>query len=159
MSTSQKLPDNHPIILAWNEFTKTEAYINAKRWAIYPEHVDGSLWTAFIAGIDSPIREVVEQPTPSEKDKNTAAFIHDYVLQRLGNKTVDMGVIERLIHDRRMDSEDSKRLDWLEKKPLILCSESPGWTTGDAGNFQNYGTKIDTIRGAIDLAIKLYKEP
>lgn len=50
MSTSAPLPSDHPLMLAWNAHKATEEYANARTWAKYEEHVDGSMWAAFMAG-------------------------------------------------------------------------------------------------------------
>jgi len=51
MGTPQMaLPSDDPRIIAWEAYKKTEDFENAKKWAAYKEHVDGSLWTLFIAG-------------------------------------------------------------------------------------------------------------
>lgn len=50
MSVSAPLPKGHPALLAWEEHKRTEEYENSKRWALTPEHVEGSLWALFYAG-------------------------------------------------------------------------------------------------------------
>jgi hypothetical protein len=50
MSDSRKLPDDDPRIVAWNEYRATQDYANTRNWALHKEHVDGSLWAAFLAG-------------------------------------------------------------------------------------------------------------
>jgi len=47
---SMKLPDDDPRIIAWGKFQKTEEFDNAKTWCGHLDHVDGCLWSAFIAG-------------------------------------------------------------------------------------------------------------
>lgn len=44
------LPKNDPLILSWEDYKKTAEFENTKHWASKPEHVDGSLWAAFMAG-------------------------------------------------------------------------------------------------------------
>jgi hypothetical protein len=50
MSAMAALPDNHPIMQAWRTYSASEEYANTKKWCTRPEHVDGSLWAAFLAG-------------------------------------------------------------------------------------------------------------
>lgn len=51
MSTAMTpVPEDHPLMLAWKEFKLTDEYHNSKKWASHPEHVEGSLWTAFMMG-------------------------------------------------------------------------------------------------------------
>ena len=45
-----KLPDDSPILIAFNQYKATQSYENTKKWALYPEHVEGSLWAAFMEG-------------------------------------------------------------------------------------------------------------
>jgi hypothetical protein len=42
-----------PLKRAWDQYQKTDDYANTRKWAIVPEHVDGSLWAAFMAGFQS----------------------------------------------------------------------------------------------------------
>ena len=44
-------PDD-PRLIAWEKYKETGEYQNVRKWAAYPEHVEGSLWTAFIMGYE-----------------------------------------------------------------------------------------------------------
>lgn len=44
------LPEHDPMLIAFKAYEKTACYANTKRWAIHPEHVEGSLWAAFCEG-------------------------------------------------------------------------------------------------------------
>ena len=48
-------PVNHnsPLWKAWLAYHKTEAYTNTRYWAQRQDHVDGSLWAAFVAGFEA----------------------------------------------------------------------------------------------------------
>lgn len=50
MSASQPVPANSPVMVAWDAYKETDQFANAKRWALTPEHTDGSLWAAFYEG-------------------------------------------------------------------------------------------------------------
>lgn len=50
MSTMIPLPNDHPLRVAFAEYQQTDEYKNTKRWALNPEHVDGSLWAVFETG-------------------------------------------------------------------------------------------------------------
>lgn len=50
MSTQAELPKGHPMRDAWEAYRATEKYANSRHWALDQNHVDGSLWAAFIAG-------------------------------------------------------------------------------------------------------------
>lgn len=49
MSVEQRLPDDHPMMVAWEAHKATETYANDVRWAVVPEHTEGALWSAFVA--------------------------------------------------------------------------------------------------------------
>lgn len=50
MPTSQALSNDDPRMIAWNKYKETEEYSNTKGWAGYAQHVEGSLWAAFLVG-------------------------------------------------------------------------------------------------------------
>ena len=42
-----------PVMIAWNAYKASDRYSIVKKWATYPEHVDGQLWAAFYAGFSA----------------------------------------------------------------------------------------------------------
>ena len=50
MSVMKALPENDPIMISWNKYKATDQFANTKKWAVYPEHVEGSLWAAYLQG-------------------------------------------------------------------------------------------------------------
>ena len=50
MPTEAAVPANAPVMIAWEAYRLTEEYANAKRWAVQPEHTEGSLWRLFYDG-------------------------------------------------------------------------------------------------------------
>lgn len=46
----QRIPDDHPLMVAWNEFKASDDYEKTKQWATAPAHTEGSLWAVFMAG-------------------------------------------------------------------------------------------------------------
>jgi len=50
MPTETPVPNDHPLMVAWNAYKQTEDYANTLRWAVYPKHTEGSLWVAFARG-------------------------------------------------------------------------------------------------------------
>lgn len=46
----QPLPDDDPVMVAWNLYKTTEDYANTLKWAAYKEHRVGSLWACFLEG-------------------------------------------------------------------------------------------------------------
>lgn len=47
-----------PIMIAWEEYKRSEAYDNTRKWALDKNHVDGSLWAAFLVGVSVGRRTV-----------------------------------------------------------------------------------------------------
>lgn len=45
-----QVPDDAPVMKAWNTYTATDNYANTRMWAAHDAHVDGSLWAAFLQG-------------------------------------------------------------------------------------------------------------
>lgn len=50
MPTETQLPPDHPLIKAWDEYTRSESFTNTKKWVTNPQHAGGSLWAAFASG-------------------------------------------------------------------------------------------------------------
>lgn len=48
--SASPLPSDHPLFLAWEEYRKTEDYVQTRAWAERREHLTGSLWAVFVAG-------------------------------------------------------------------------------------------------------------
>lgn len=44
------VPQNDPVLRAWDIYKQSADYANTRKWAKHDEHVDGSLWAAFYAG-------------------------------------------------------------------------------------------------------------
>ncbi len=69
MPVMQQLPEDHPLMIAWEEHKKSDAFTNSDRWArfvgfhdiedgrtvIDHPHLDGSLWAMFSAGWDAAL--------------------------------------------------------------------------------------------------------
>lgn len=43
-------PSDDPRMIAWTAYKATEEFSSTRKWAGYPQHVEGSLWAAFIEG-------------------------------------------------------------------------------------------------------------
>lgn len=50
MSEMTAVPADDPLMVAWKAYEATADYRNTRTWALKPEHVDGSLWAAFMHG-------------------------------------------------------------------------------------------------------------
>lgn len=66
------LSKNDPRRIAYDAWTRTHEFANTKRWAIHPDHVDGSLWWAFIVGFSAATERAAalhESVNPSSDDE------------------------------------------------------------------------------------------
>ena len=50
MPTETPVPADHPMMKAWKAYETTDDFANSKKWAAVPEHLNGSLWAAFMQG-------------------------------------------------------------------------------------------------------------
>ena len=72
----QQVPDDHPLMVAYREYCDTEDYRNTHNWARYPEHIDGSLWAAFMAGFNAAtkraadLHEMINPASDDERHNN-----------------------------------------------------------------------------------------
>ena len=44
------VPATDPLMIAWEAYKQSPAYANSRKWAQQEEHVDGSMWAAFMTG-------------------------------------------------------------------------------------------------------------
>ena len=61
MSTQSPLPQNDPVLIAFQKLKKTPEYKNAVNWVLRANNecqADGELWFAFLAGYDTAVRAV-----------------------------------------------------------------------------------------------------
>jgi hypothetical protein len=72
MPTMAACRKDDPLLIAWNEYQKTEDFANTKRWAAYAEHLQGSLWAVFMAGYLAAIERAAtlhESVNPASDDE------------------------------------------------------------------------------------------
>lgn len=50
MPTEATLPEDGPIMTAWEQYKSSDEYADLFRWALFQEHRDGSMFAAFLAG-------------------------------------------------------------------------------------------------------------
>lgn len=50
MPVMAAVPQDSPLMVAWNAWVISPEFANAKRWATHPDHIDGCLWAAFMQG-------------------------------------------------------------------------------------------------------------
>jgi hypothetical protein len=63
MSTMLPVAKDDPRWISWQQYIESEEGANSMRWAKHPEHSEGSMWAAFIAGRasrDAEVEELVE---------------------------------------------------------------------------------------------------
>jgi hypothetical protein len=49
-SVMAAVPESDPLMVAWKAYEQTADYRNTRKWALQDQHVDGSLWAAFMRG-------------------------------------------------------------------------------------------------------------
>jgi hypothetical protein len=64
MPIETALPKNDPMMIAWESYVSLAEYKNTRSWAKHDEHVDGSLWAAFVAGWKASEAEAASSKTP-----------------------------------------------------------------------------------------------
>jgi hypothetical protein len=47
------IPSDHPLMIAWSRYRTTHQFDQALRWLEHPEHREGQMWAAFMAGWDA----------------------------------------------------------------------------------------------------------
>src|ERR1700677_1355240 len=99
-----------PVMVAWNEYQKTEHYANSKKWAIHTEHVQGSLWGAFSEGFRlateraAMLHEQVDPASDAERVRNALKFVRDIAEEELPHARVGTGAEVALRHINRRAS-------------------------------------------------------
>lgn len=72
MSAMMALPKDDPIMLAWEVYKITPEYANSRNWAKHDEHLDGSLWAAFLSGYQARTAHV-PGPAPTTQSGDAMA--------------------------------------------------------------------------------------
>ena len=50
MTWQTPISADHPLRKAWEKYKITDDYTKTRQWALHVEHVEGSLWAAFLSG-------------------------------------------------------------------------------------------------------------
>jgi hypothetical protein len=50
MGEMSAVPKGHPLIVAWDAWKQTDGFAATRKWAHVEEHLEGSLWAAFMEG-------------------------------------------------------------------------------------------------------------
>lgn len=90
MPVMQQVAKDAPLMIAWEAYKATEDYANTKRWATKPEHTEGSLWAAFMAGFNAPKPAGVEDAMEREINAIIIGLINDAHSLPLGHSHAAM---------------------------------------------------------------------
>lgn len=41
---------NSPLMVAWEQFKRSDSFANSRKWAEHDQHRDGSMWNCFMVG-------------------------------------------------------------------------------------------------------------
>jgi len=95
MTAQAPVPDNHPLMVAWKKYQQTDEFANSKKWALQiapmvqamdpdgeakrlydimpreqrERHVQGSLWAAFMAGLEAASYDVLVSGEPDSANE------------------------------------------------------------------------------------------
>ena len=85
MSALTPFPASDPRMVAWKAYQATNEYANSRKWALHEEHVEGSLWAAFLAAWELARAEQREADA-----YQLAEFAHRlrYIFSGIGNYDV-----------------------------------------------------------------------
>lgn len=72
MTAMKPVAKDSPLMKAWEAYKLTDDYANTRKWAKHDEHVDGSLWAAFMQGFLSaaPINESAAEHPAKERSED-----------------------------------------------------------------------------------------
>lgn len=171
MTASSPVPKDSPLWLAWSAYTATEGYANTKRWAIHPEHTEGSLWAAFEAGF-AALRAESDRLRKRADEGHAAhaasfgALVDISLLTDLGGEVDDYAAVVKAVASLRAELEaaqkDTARIDWLEENAYQLSTATEGETNDAIWDVFPNDVDLDdntvvpngrSIRQAIDEAI------
>ncbi len=80
MSTQSPLPQNDPVLIAFQKLKKTPEYKNAVNWVLRANNecqADGELWFAFLAGYDTAVRAVKRDIAEEIENHSYLAGTHE----------------------------------------------------------------------------------
>lgn len=106
MSTQSPLPQNDPLLIAFQQLKHTPEYRNAVNWTIKAEnenHADGELWFAFAAGWNAR-NALAATPADPVREAATALVNESEVKRKIFNRLLSV------YHDRDGFAPVSERL-------------------------------------------------
>ena len=146
MSGMQKLPDNHPMVVAWGLVKSQPDYQSTKEWAANPEYVDGQLWHMFSKGwlaaqqleqesrgvegrhvVDLPTMSMVLGSLPADQRETAAnvllmckqAVLDSGAAVKMGSWTEGDAAVAELAQQAMQDVDGGKTYTHEEAKQLM----------------------------------------
>lgn len=163
----KQVDKDSPLMIAWEKYKATADYANTKKWALFPEHVDGSLWASFLQGYEAAL------PTKSVDVDGLQDLINKvsedirighsfaggsgditYLLSRQDYNNLTKGFL--ILKDKYKDLE--KRNGELETKLLMerdtaICTYQNVLNISDDINERSPYRVVNDIRARVDKAI------
>jgi len=68
-----RVPDDHPLMIAWRKYLETESFANSKRWA--EQSFQGEMWSAFTAGFRLAVQSIAEGGPDAIQQADAAAHL------------------------------------------------------------------------------------
>lgn len=151
MSQQSPLPQNDPVLIAFQKLKKTPEYQNAVKWTIKAENesqADGELWFAFLAGYDTAVRAV---------KLGIAEEIENHSYLALAGTHELCAWLDSLTKRLREESQDKRG---IKEEGLFLLIESKysGFRVEnmdqflgyEAGQFDGASSALDTVANWIE---------
>lgn len=122
MSVQQSVPENAPVMQAWKAHQKTEDYSNSLKWAVYPEHAEGSLWALFCAGYSACAIAMARDHlmTQQEHDATTDAIDLSIKFAELADGVANSVISEISMCYGFMPEFEAIMLHAVERKIMVM---------------------------------------
>lgn len=56
------VPNDDPLMIAWEKYSTCSDYANSLKWAAHDEHRQGSMWAVFMAGWEAAKMDARDRP-------------------------------------------------------------------------------------------------
>jgi hypothetical protein len=119
MPAMAPVPEDHPLMIAWNAYKATDDFANTRKWAAQDQHLDGSLWAAFEQGYRAAL---AAHPAPAaEAEVEAVADMHREIVALTGWATMAeiepkeaafQDALRRLAAERAMHKNNA--LNWQD---------------------------------------------
>jgi hypothetical protein len=91
MGEMSAVPKGHPLIVAWDAWKQTDGFANTRKWAHVEEHLEGSLWAAFMEGWLAAERAA---PSDAALESDVIAVVREALEGLLANYDEERGAID-----------------------------------------------------------------